>query len=130
MGKQVSVTLDDYELKRLARFREENDIDTRAEALRTAIDQGIVKLGYGARLPDRVENLRQLTEDVASVLAYVGVGWLVASWLFAVEVRAAGALFLFASVALFGFERFLDQYGARVYRFLLRHTGKLPFNRS
>jgi hypothetical protein len=118
MGKQVSVTLDDFEMKRLARFKEENDIDTRAEALRTAIDQGIVRLGYGSRLPARVEQVRKLAKETATVLAYFGVAWLIGSWMFSVEVRAAGAIFLIVSLGLFGFERFVDEYGARVYRFI------------
>lgn len=116
MGKQVSVTLDKHQLKRLARFKEENDIDTRAEALRTAIDQGIVKLGYGARLPARVERTRKLVENTATVLAYLGAGWLIFGWLFSVQVRMIGAAFLVAAFGLFGFEKVVDRYGARIYR--------------
>jgi hypothetical protein len=121
MGKQVSVTLDDHEMKRLARFREEHDIDTRAEAIRAAIDQGIIKLGYGARLPARVERLREFVENVATVLAYFGVAWMIAAWMFSIEIRAAGAVFLIVSFGLFGFERLIDRYGARIYRFIINH---------
>lgn len=110
MGDRVTIRLEKRQIQAAKRMEEANEADNQSEAIRQLINTGMAENGYGNGEPPTNTTLQKLTRESARALAYVGIGWLVVTWLMPVAFRLPAAAVLMASVGLFGFERVLEEY--------------------
>lgn len=123
MGDTVATRLDNQEIEAIEDMIESGVADNQAEALRQVAHTGFVELGYinGERREETA--LQKLTHESARALAYVGIGWLIVTWLLPVTFRLPAALVLVVAVGLLAFERVLEEYEPGVSRRLFGWYG-------
>lgn len=107
MGKPKSVRFNPAQKRALEDMIERGEASSETEAHRMLLNAGMQQFGY--RVTGNGDTrLKWLAGEMARLLAYVGVGWIVFFWAFPVQFSVFGVAVLFMALSMVAAYMVLD----------------------
>lgn len=103
MGDKVTLNLDGEQSEALKDMAQE-EADSVSEAGRMALSAGLSKYGYTVN-GQHSSWVAWAFGELAKISAYAGIGWLMATLFFPVELRALSVMFFAVALGFIGAER-------------------------
>ncbi|MFB6198897.1 MAG: hypothetical protein ABEI52_11635 [Halobacteriaceae archaeon] len=113
MGKNTSLRIDTADLEDAADMVARDKADTQSEALKLFIKAGKTQYGYHAGENGETA-LKRTSKELARLLGYVGVGWLVFFWAYPVGFALPGVMILFSALGMVGVYFILERTEPKV----------------
>lgn len=119
MGKDtLSASVDDDTLRRVGEFKDDKGIDTKSEAVRKLLDEGLRTAGYPPDYSTSTERWLELARGMSSVIGLTALALIGISIPIGEPFASFGFQLAVASIAFYAGAEIADRHGDAIYDWL------------